>query len=118
MLNDLRRRFHHVMGPMIAFSAVVYFAYHTIEGDRGVLAWLRLKTEIANAEVKLATLDAQRQELQHRVALLRPKSLDPDLLGERALAMLDLGQPGDIVVFYKHPAPTGGKLAVDHPAAH
>jgi cell division protein FtsB len=90
------------MGPLIGFSAVVYFAYHTIEGDRGVLAWLRLKTEIANAEVHLATLTARQQDLQHRVDLLRPNHLDPDLLGERARAMLDVGRPGDIVVFYKH----------------
>ncbi len=98
MLQDLQRRFRHVLGPMIGLSALGYFAYHTVEGDRGLLAWLRLRGQITDAELQLAKVTTERQALEHRVLLLRPDHLDPDMLEERARAMDDLGRDGDIVV--------------------
>lgn len=98
MLHDLRRRFRHILGPMIGLSALVYFAYHTVEGDRGLLAWMRLKGEITDAELELAKVTTERQALEHRVLLLRPDHLDPDMLEERARIMDNMGRDGDIVV--------------------
>ncbi len=101
MFQDIRRRFRHILGPMVGLSALGYFAYHTVEGDRGLLAWLRLRGQIADAEQQLAQATSDRQTLEHRVLLLRPDHLDPDMLEERARALDDLGRPGDIVVFEK-----------------
>lgn len=99
MLRAIRHRLRHVMGPLLGLSAVVYFAYHTVEGDRGVLAWMRLKVQINDAEAQLATVTSDRQELAHRVELLRPDHLDPDMLEERARAMLNMGHDGEKVIF-------------------
>lgn len=99
MLQDLFRRLRHVLGPMIGFGAVAYFAYHTVEGDRGVLAWVRLKNEILEAELQLAKVATDRQALEHRVLLLRPDHLDPDMLEERARAMLNMGRDDEVVIF-------------------
>ena len=99
MLQDMRRRFRHILGPMVGLSALAYFAYHTVEGDRGLLAWLRLRGQIDDAELQLAQVSSEREALEHRVLLLRPDHLDPDMLEERARALDDLGRPGDIVVF-------------------
>ncbi|MDA8231745.1 MAG: septum formation initiator family protein [Magnetospirillum sp.] len=96
---DFRHRLRHVVGPLIGLSAVVYFVYHTLEGDRGVLAWMRLRGQIAQAEAKLATVSAERQQLEHKVLLLRPDHLDPDMLEERARIMLDMGHDDEVVVF-------------------
>lgn len=101
MLQDMRRRFRHILGPMIGLSALGYFAYHTVEGDRGLLAWLRLRGQIDDAELRLAQVSSEREALEHRVLLLRPDHLDPDMLEERARALDDLGRDGDIVVFEK-----------------
>ncbi len=83
---------------MIGLSAFGYFAYHTVEGDRGLLAWLRLRGQIVDAELRLAKVSTERQALEHRVLLLRPDHLDPDMLEERARALDDLGRDGDVVV--------------------
>ncbi len=83
---------------MIGLSAFGYFAYHTVEGDRGLLAWLRLRGQIFDAELRLAKVSTERQALEHRVLLLRPDHLDPDMLEERARALDDLGRDGDVVV--------------------
>ena len=98
MLRDMRKRFRTIMGPLIGLVAVGYFAYHTVEGDRGVLAWLRLRTDIVDAELELAKVTSERQQLEHRVLLLRPDHLDPDMLEERARAMLNMAHPGEVEV--------------------
>lgn len=99
MLRAIRHRLRHVMGPLLGLTAVVYFAYHTVEGDRGVLAWMRLKIQLSDAESQLAKVSSERQELDHRVQLLRPDHLDPDMLEERARAMLNMGHDGEKVIF-------------------
>ncbi|CAA7612050.1 septum formation initiator [Magnetospirillum moscoviense] len=101
MLKELARRLRPVIGPVIGACAVAYFAYHTVEGDRGVLAWVRLKNEILDAEMQLAKVTTERQVLEHRVLLLRPDHLDPDMLEERARAMLNMGREDEMVVFEK-----------------
>ncbi|CAA7623123.1 septum formation initiator family protein [Magnetospirillum sp. UT-4] len=101
MLQELNGRLRHVMGPLIGFGAMAYFAYHTVEGDRGVLAWVRLKNEILEAEMHLAKVSTERQMLEHRVLLLRPDHLDPDMLEERARAMLNMGREDEVVIFDK-----------------
>ena len=102
MLQELSRRLRHVIGPLIGVGAVAYFAYHTVEGDRGVLAWIRLKNEILEAEMQLAKVTTERQALEHRVLLLRPDHLDPDMLEERARTMLNMGRDDEVVIFDRH----------------
>lgn len=80
---------------------MAYFAYHTVEGNRGVLAWARLNKEILAAEMELATVASERQALEHRVLLLRPDHLDPDMLEERARVMLNMGRADELVIFQK-----------------
>jgi cell division protein FtsB len=84
-----------------AASAVIalYFAYHALVGDFGLVAWLELEREKAMLEEQLASAQAERLELEHRVSLLRPESLDPDMLEERARETLSLAHPNDITIF-------------------
>lgn len=101
MFLDLSRRLRHMIGPMIGLSAVAYFAYHTVEGERGVLSWIQMKNQILDAELHLARVSSERQTIEHRVLLLRPDHLDPDMLEERARIMLNMGRDDEIVVFDK-----------------
>jgi cell division protein FtsB len=98
MLKALRQRLRTIWGPLIALGVVFYFGYHTIEGDRGVLAYLSLKAKLDEAELQLAKVTTDRQELEHRVLLLRPDHLDPDMLEERARIMLNMGRDGEQVI--------------------
>ena len=98
ILAELRRRAADVLGPVLGFCVVGYFAYHSVEGDRGIVAWLRLNEQIRTAQVELDGLQGERKALERRVALLRPESLDPDLLDERVRAVLNYARPGEIVV--------------------
>ena len=53
-----------------------------------------------------------RGRLERDVALLRPESLDPDMLDERARAILNLAHPDDLVMMKRRqPAPDPGRHA-------
>lgn len=97
LLDEFKKRARHVVGPVMGVLAVTYFGYHALHGDRGLFALRRLQHQIAEASQQFAVIDHRRQRLQHRVHLLYPDSLDPDLLAERAQAMLNYGEPGEYV---------------------
>lgn len=102
ILNEIRRRARHVVGPFLGLTAVVYFAYHTVQGDRGLIAWWRLTQDIKQAEESLAQLEDVRDNLDHRAQLLRPDHLDPDMLEERARLMLNMGRDDEVIVLRPH----------------
>lgn len=96
--TEFRRRLRYVVGLLLGLSAVTYFAYHTVEGDRGLLAWWQLNRDIRVAESTLQTLQQERDGLEQRSRLLRPDHLDPDMLEERARAMAGLGHGDEVVI--------------------
>jgi len=98
VLRALRRRAWLVAGPAIGIALAGYFAYHLVEGDRGLKAWLRLNHEIRVEAANLAAVRAQRAALDLKVSELRPDHVDPDLLDERIRATLNLVSPDEIVV--------------------
>jgi cell division protein FtsB len=98
LLPELRKRARHIAAPVLGACLMGYFGYHLVQGDRGVLAWLRLSHELRAAETEGAAARAEREALERRVSLLRPDSLDRDLLDERARATLNVAQPNEIVI--------------------
>lgn len=98
VFRELRRRARQIAPPVLAACLLSYFAYHAIQGDRGLLAWLQLRQELAEAKAEAARLDERRARLEQRVSLLRADSLDPDLLDERAHALLGYGRPDEYVI--------------------
>ena len=99
LISEFRSRSRHIVGPLLGFCVAGYFFYHALHGDRGFMAWRNLKQEVAAHQALLAELEARRRALEHQVTLLYPGSLDPDMLDERARAMLNYGLPDEIVIF-------------------
>jgi cell division protein FtsB len=103
MSPELKKRLRQTIGPTIAACLFGYFVYHAIEGDRGVMAWVRIGQQLAESKRSLQVLAAERQEIEHRVALLSPSSIDADLLDERARLMLNVADPDDRLIIIKNP---------------
>ena len=91
-------RFTAFIFPLLACSAAGYFGYHLQTGDHGLEAQAQLAGRKAVLEGELAGLKEVRDRLERDVALLRPESLDPDMLDERARAILDLAHPDDLIM--------------------
>lgn len=75
-----------------------YFAWHGFEGPRGFAHQERLAARAAKLEQDLAKVSAARDKLERRVSLMRPESVDPDMLDELARQTLELVKPGDLVM--------------------
>ena len=86
-------------GPLAIACTVAYFGYHAIQGERGLVTWLQLSYQAEQTRVALALSRAEERQLAHRVALLRRDNLDPDMLDERARAVLNLASADEIVYF-------------------
>lgn len=79
-------------------SLVVYFGYHGLTGEQGVLAWAGTNNRMAELEAELATVESERRELENRATRLRDASLDLDLVDERARELLNVSEPDDYVI--------------------
>ena len=94
----IRRAVERILGPALGCLAVAYFAYHLVNGERSLLAWRHMDVEINEAETRLSSLQGERSALERRASLLRPDHLDPDMLEERARAVLNFARPDEVVV--------------------
>jgi cell division protein FtsB len=98
VLREMRRRAKVLAGPVLGLALIGYFAYHLVEGDRGLRAWLRISQELRTAKEKLTDITAERAALEHRVSHMRPDHVDPDLLDSQVRSTLDLAGPDEIVI--------------------
>jgi len=76
---------------------LLYFIFHSIYGGRGIIAYFKLQSELENAHMKLEELRSERLEIEHRAKLLRPGSLDRDMLDEKARNILGIVSPNEMV---------------------
>ncbi|MGB8363474.1 MAG: FtsB family cell division protein [Rhizomicrobium sp.] len=94
----MTRFFGALVTPAICAAAFAYFGYYTIWGTRGLLALTDTRARLAIAQEQLASLSDDRHRLEHRIQLLQPGSVDPDLVEEIARSQLLGSVPGEIVV--------------------
>ena len=102
-------RFGAFLFPLLACGAGAYFAYNLQMGDHGLKARADLERRKEVLAGELAGLQEVRARLERDVSLLRPESLDPDMLDERARAILNLANKDDLVMMKRRgPAPDAG----------
>ncbi len=98
LANELRRRARQAIVPVVAICVTGYFGYHLVQGDYGLVSWLRLSHEIEETKAQLALVSTEREALERRVSLLRPESLDRDMIEERARVILGFAHENDVVI--------------------
>ncbi len=106
--REFHRRLKSLAAQLLGACVAGYFIYHAVQGDRGILAWLRVNQQLETAQQELAASAAERGALEQRVALLSNSSLDLDMLEERARIMLNFSDPDDLVIFVPSNNPTFG----------
>ena len=91
--------------PLFVLAIIAYFGFHAVQGERGIMAWHRMKADLEHAEAREVELAARREQLAHRVSLLQPESLDPDMIEEQARRLLNFGKPLDRVIILESGRP-------------
>ncbi|MBN9310170.1 septum formation initiator family protein [Devosia sp.] len=89
---------------LVAFQG--YLGYSVVTGQFGIESQDALEVEIDQLNAKSGALQAEIDSYRHRIDLFQTTRLDPDLVSERARALLSMAQADDIVVMVD---PNSGK---------
>src|SRR5476651_553726 len=96
--RNLHRLSQKAMAPFLALSVVGYFIYHSIQGDRGILAWVQLQERPTNSMTEHNKVMKERKELEEKVQDLRPESINRDLLDQQVRLKLGYTRPDEVVI--------------------
>jgi cell division protein FtsB len=91
---------------LIAFQG--YLGYSVVTGQFGIESQDALEAEISELDARSGALQAEIDSYRHRIELFQTTRLDPDLVSERARALLSMAQVDEIVVMVD---PLSGKPA-------
>lgn len=94
----LRRATRGWSFPLLVMALVGYFSYFAVFGNHGLLRWSRLQATVEAKQTELDRLQEERLSLQRRVSLLRPESVDDDMLEEQARSRLGLTEADEVVI--------------------
>ena len=85
----------------LAALLIGYFGVNAYTGNHGIKARQDLDQQIAEITRELTQIKAEREQWQRRVALLKSDRIDPDMLDERARALLNYGDPRDVTLMIR-----------------
>jgi cell division protein FtsB len=83
---------------VLAALLIGYFGVNAFSGNHGLKAKQDLDQQFAALSNDLAQLKVERAQWERRIALLKSRGLDPDMLDERARSLLDYAHPNDLVL--------------------
>jgi len=96
--RGIKKQLKPILSSTIVFAVIAYFVYNIIQGDRGLIAMLRLFKQINEAQEVLAKIEEQNKTLINRIELLRPNHLSQDMLDEQARLQLGYVDGEEVVV--------------------
>jgi cell division protein FtsB len=98
------RSFFTALGLYVLAALLIgYFGVNAYTGDHGLRAREGLDRQIADLTRQLDEATAERDLWERRVKLLKSERVDPDMLDERARALLDYVDPRDLIMIQKKP---------------
>lgn len=83
---------------VLAALLIGYFGANAYSGNRGLNARQDLDKQIAELTGELTQAKSDREQWQRRIALLKSDRIDPDMLDERARALLHYVDPRDVIL--------------------
>lgn len=99
-MNNLSNFYSLKITKKLLFNIIIsllllYFVFHTIYGNRGLIAYFKLNQKLDKAYEELKALRADRVEQEHKVKLL--KDGDKDMIDEKARNILGVAAPNEKV---------------------
>lgn len=91
-------RLRYFILPIICAAFLGYFAHHTVNGARGLVAYQELQKQARELKTQIAEVQVEKNRLESRVSLMRPESLNRDMIDERARIILNLANENEITI--------------------
>jgi cell division protein FtsB len=100
MVSHRRRRTILTALGLYLFAAafIGYFGVNAYSGNHGLRAQKDLEQQLGAMQHELDGLKTERNGWERRVSLLRADRIDPDMLDERARALLGFADPRDLTL--------------------
>jgi len=102
-----RRRLRSVLTALCLYLGAAlligYFGMNAYTGNHGLNARQGIDQQIARLAAERDAMRAERQLWERRVGLLSSRSIDPDMLDERARVLLDYVDPRDLTLQLRRP---------------
>jgi cell division protein FtsB len=86
---------------VLAAMLIGYFGVNAYTGNHGLNARQDLDQQLTNLTAELKAVRAERERWQLKIGLLKADRIDPDMLDERARALLGMVDPRDTVMLIK-----------------
>ncbi len=97
-----RRRLHTILNALalyaIAALLIGYFGVNAYSGARGLKAKEDIGRQMLALNDQLDRLRLEHAQWKRRIDLLKSNDLDPDMLDERARALLDYSDPAELTL--------------------
>ena len=84
--------------PSLCVLFLAYFGFHAYHGEFGIYSKYQLEARAAELNAELATIRAERVEMERRVQLLHDGTLEKDMLDEQARRALNLSHADEITI--------------------
>ncbi|MBY0292649.1 MAG: septum formation initiator family protein [Alphaproteobacteria bacterium] len=97
-IRNFQRLSQKALAPSVGLAVMGYFIYHSIQGDRGILAWVQLQERLLYVESQLKDIIQERQFLEEKVRDLRPENINRDLLDQQVRLQLGYTHPDEVVI--------------------
>lgn len=94
----MRRLLFDLSVTAVCLSLLGFVGWHGLYGSRSLDRSHALDERVKTLEASLDSVRAEREAFEAHVRLMRPESIDPDLVEELARKTLGFTRKGDIVV--------------------
>ncbi len=104
-----RKRLRSILNALglyvMAALLIGYFGVNAYNGNHGLKAKEDIDRQMVTLSTELARLQSERTQWERRIDLLKADDIDPDMLDERARALLDYVDQNDLVMMIKPDRP-------------
>ncbi len=99
----IRHRIRAILFPVLLLavsgSVTSYFVWHAVNGQRGTKAKDEYSAQMEVLQVERSQLLKEKASLERRVAMLRGKTVDRELVEEEARLVLGRVHKNDVMIF-------------------
>lgn len=94
----MRKRLFDLIVFCLCLLLYGYFGWHYFHGPRSIVRLAEIEGEARALGAKLDETVAARKAFERKITLLRPESIDPDMLDEMARETLGYVRSGELII--------------------